>query len=79
MCGAISPCAKSDLRSANSLIDDMVSYYEPENIDSMKDAIFRIYNDKKRVSHQIDSAQAFLAKYSWEKLQEDLISLYSNL
>ncbi len=59
--------------------EDMVSYFEPENIDSMVDAILELYHDESRRKRQAQMARKFLDKYGWEKHQMDLINLYKSL
>ena len=59
--------------------DDMVAYYEPENVDSMADAILSLYRDEGKRKKQAESAMAFLRKYGWESHQNDLLDLYRKL
>lgn len=59
--------------------DKMVSYYEPENIDSMAEAILRLYRDPLLQRTQTENARAFLEQYGWETHKMDLIDLYNKL
>jgi len=59
--------------------EEMVSFFEPENIASMKEAILRLYLDKARRERQIQTAKAFLEKYGWENQQHSLLGVYQNL
>ncbi len=59
--------------------DDMVCYFEPENVDSMASAILKLYQDKSLRREQAEKAKAFLAQYGWEKHQVDLINLYREI
>jgi len=59
--------------------EEMVSYFEPENIDSMVDAILELYHDESRRKRQVQMARKFLDQYGWEKHKMDLINLYKSL
>jgi len=59
--------------------DEMVCYFEPENIDSMASAILRLYKDKSLRKAQAEKAKAFVAQYGWEKHQVDLINFYREI
>jgi len=59
--------------------DEMVCYFEPENIDSMASAILRLYKDKSLRKAQAEKAKAFVAQYGWEKHQADLINFYREI
>ena len=58
--------------------DNMVGYFEPDNVDSMAGAILKLYKDKKRRLNQSLKAMSFLDNYNWEKHQELLINLYNS-
>jgi glycosyltransferase involved in cell wall biosynthesis len=59
--------------------DEMVSYYEPENVDSMAGAVLRLYKDRSMRKKQAEKAKAFLDQYGWEKHRMGLINLYKEL
>ena len=59
--------------------DEMVCYYEPENVDSMAGAVLRLYKDRSMRKKQAEKAKVFLDQYGWEKHQMDLIGLYESL
>lgn len=59
--------------------DEMVCYFEPEDVDSMASAILKLYNDRSMRETQAEKAKAFLDQYGWEKHQMDLIGLYESL
>lgn len=59
--------------------DAMVSYYEPENVDSMAGAVVRLYKDRSMRKKQAEKAKAFLDQYGWEKHRMGLINLYKEL
>lgn len=59
--------------------DDMVSYFEPGDIGSLADAIFKLYKDKSKREIQVKNARKFLDKYGWENHKMGLINLYKGL
>jgi glycosyltransferase involved in cell wall biosynthesis len=59
--------------------DDMVTYFEPEDMDSLTGAIRELYSNEAKRKRQIQSAKKFLELYGWEIHQYDLINLYRNL
>lgn len=59
--------------------DDMITYFEPENVDSLAQAILNMLNDESRRKAQAEKAKAFLDQYGWEKHRNDLINLYREL
>ena len=59
--------------------DEMVEFYEPENIDAMSEAILKLYRDKDLREKQANKAKRFLDIYGWEKHQNDLINLYREI
>jgi glycosyltransferase involved in cell wall biosynthesis len=59
--------------------DDMVSYYEPEDVESLADRVCRLYSNHNLRRQQAQSAQAFLTQYGWEKQGAELVALYRQL
>ena len=59
--------------------DDMVKYFEPDNVDSLARVILEAYRDEQKRNTQVIMARKFLEKYGWEKHQMNLINLYRNL
>ena len=59
--------------------DNMVTYFEPENVESMANAILELYRNEKKRREQIINARKFIEKYGWEKHQMELIRLYEEL
>jgi len=57
---------------------EMVSYFEPGNVDSMVEAVLNLYRDKARREQQPQRAKLFLEKYGWDCQQRILRGLYSN-
>jgi glycosyltransferase involved in cell wall biosynthesis len=56
--------------------DGMVSFFEPENVDAMAEAILKMYRDGSRGKSQAEKAKDFLEKYGWEKQSGDFIYFY---
>ncbi|NIR46961.1 glycosyltransferase family 4 protein [candidate division KSB1 bacterium] len=74
------PVAASRLKTIEYYFsEDMVSFFEPENIDSMADTISMMYKDQRKRQRQAMNAKVFLEKYGWEKHQLDLMRLYDHL
>jgi glycosyltransferase involved in cell wall biosynthesis len=59
--------------------DDMVTYYEPENIDALSAAILRLHGDAGLRQRQAANARAFLARYGWERQGQELVAMYRTL
>jgi glycosyltransferase involved in cell wall biosynthesis len=59
--------------------DDMVSYYEPDNVDSMADAIYRLHCRPDLGRDQARKAEGFLRDHGWERQGPELVSFYEQL
>ena len=59
--------------------NEMVSYFEPENVDSLTSAVLELYQNELKRKNQIQMARKFLDRYGWENHQMDLIKLYNEL
>lgn len=57
---------------------EMVSYFDAENVESMAEAILRLYHDKARRKSQVVMARSFLEQNGWEK-NNSLRRLYGEL
>jgi len=57
----------------------MVSYFEPENVESMVATTVRVYKDRAGREQQSRSAKSFLEKYGWQNRQNGLSGLYNSL
>jgi len=64
---------------ANYFADDMVSYYEPDDVDSMAGAIYRLHCQPDLQRDQAQKAQGFLRDYGWERQGPELLSFYHRL
>ena len=59
--------------------EHMVTYYEPEDVQSLADAIYRLYCEPELRSNQVHQAAAFLGEYGWERQGVDLVNFYQQL
>src|SRR5206468_10437032 len=59
--------------------DDMVAYYEPENVESLADAIERLHIRPQARAGQAARAHEFLRRYGWEQQGDALVGLYRGL
>jgi glycosyltransferase involved in cell wall biosynthesis len=59
--------------------DEMVSYFEPDDSDSMSSAILEIYQNQGRRDRQVRAARRFLDRFGWETHQSDFLALYNRL
>ena len=59
--------------------DDMVTYYEPEDVESLAAAVVGLHDDRERRQRQAMSASGFLSQYGWERQGRELISMYHTL
>jgi glycosyltransferase involved in cell wall biosynthesis len=59
--------------------DDMVTYYEPENVRSMTDALYRLYCSPVLRAKQAESAAKFLEQHGWERQGADFVAFYRAL
>jgi glycosyltransferase involved in cell wall biosynthesis len=59
--------------------DDMVNFFEPDNAESMAEAILKVYHDRSRRRTQAYKAREFLAHYGWQKQSLDFIRFYHSI
>jgi glycosyltransferase involved in cell wall biosynthesis len=59
--------------------DDMVSYYEPEDVQSLADSIYRLYLEPAAGRLQAERANGFLREYGWERQGAELVTFYRQL
>jgi glycosyltransferase involved in cell wall biosynthesis len=59
--------------------DEMVSYFEPENICSLASSILELYQNRRKREGQTRSARRFLDQFGWEIHQRDFLNLYNSL
>ena len=56
--------------------DDMVSYYEPDDVESMANAIYRLSRDPDARTGQAARAHGFLDAYGWQRQGIELVRFY---
>jgi glycosyltransferase involved in cell wall biosynthesis len=59
--------------------DDMVSYYEPDDVGSMADAIYRLHAQPQLRRDQPSRAADFLREYGWDRQGPELVAFYEGL
>jgi len=59
--------------------DDMISFFEPENVDAIAGAIEALVRSPERRKQQSRNAGAFFEEYGWEKQKHDLLNLYRRM
>lgn len=59
--------------------DDMVTYYEPESVEALVDAVVRLEGDRERRERQTALARGFLTQYGWERQGKELVTMYHTL
>ena len=59
--------------------DDMVFFFEPEDVASLSNAIFDAFTDINRREEKARNAMMFFRKYTWESYKSDLQDLYESL
>jgi len=58
--------------------NDMVSYFEPGNVDSIVEATVALYKDKARRAQQPLNAKSFVQKYGWDNAKMSLKAIYED-
>jgi len=59
--------------------NEMVSYFEPEDVESLAQAILDLSKNEIKGKAQAEKAKAFMDQYRWEKNKMDLINLYKEI
>ena len=59
--------------------EDMLNYFDVENVDSLSSAILDSYQNEEKRVRQIRNARNFLDRYGWEHQKQDLIGLYRSM
>jgi glycosyltransferase involved in cell wall biosynthesis len=59
--------------------DDMVAYYEPDDVHSLADAIYRLYSQPAARGLQAERANQFLQEYGWDRQGAELVTFYRQL
>jgi glycosyltransferase involved in cell wall biosynthesis len=59
--------------------DDMVLFYEPENVESLADGVHRLYSRPELAARQAERARAFLTRHGWERQGPEITEFYEEL
>jgi len=59
--------------------EDTVAFYEPEDVRSLADSIYRLYCDPELRRRQAERAGTLLGGYGWERQGAELVTFYQNL
>ena len=74
------PVVAPRLKTIEHYFDNsMVSYFEPDNVDSLAKSIYELYKNENRRKTQSEKAKSFTKKYDWVKHKHNLIDLYNEL
>ena len=64
---------------AHYFSDDMVAFYEPEDVHSFADSIYRLWQQHELRCTQSERAGAFMTQYGWERQGPELVTFYRDL
>jgi glycosyltransferase involved in cell wall biosynthesis len=64
---------------AHYFSQDMVTFYEPDDVASLTKAIVCLHRNVNRRRAQAQRAQEFLASHGWERQGEELVTMYEAL
>ena len=74
------PAAVPRLRTIQHYFsDDMVFYYEADNVESLAGCLKRLHGQPQLRRERAERARAFLDKYGWEHKSGELVALYESL
>jgi glycosyltransferase involved in cell wall biosynthesis len=57
---------------------DMVFFFEPDEIESLADAILSAYNHEEERNRRVERARTLLERYGWDTHKYNLIGLYGS-
>lgn len=59
--------------------NDMVAYYEPEDVTSLADAVYHLYANPEIRGRQANQAARFLRDHGWERRGAEFVNFYQRL
>jgi glycosyltransferase involved in cell wall biosynthesis len=59
--------------------EDMVSYFQPEDVSSLAEAIYRMYCQPSVRRRQAELASEFLEQHGWDRQGSELVAMYNRL
>jgi len=75
------PIIASDVGGLAKIIEDQKTglLAEPRNVDSLKEKILTLYQNKKLGETLVNNAFEFVKNYSWEKIAKEIEKVYNDL
>ena len=58
---------------------DVGELYEPDNSDSMAEAVKKVLSDQKRYKQMISNTRMVICNYNWQNQKEKLLNIYKDL
>ena len=59
--------------------ENMVTFYEPDNVESLAAAVVRLYENPNLRERQAKVAKEFLTHYGWQRQGAALVTMYQEL
>ena len=59
--------------------EDMVQYYDPEDVESLAEAISQLHARSDARREQASRARAFINDYGWERQGAELVAMYRTM
>ncbi len=69
----------SNKTSMPEILGDVVSYFEPEDLDSMENAINKALENRKDEKHISKEIVNQLKKFSWERMSKETLQIYKKV
>ncbi|GAB3931394.1 glycosyltransferase family 4 protein [Larkinella terrae] len=73
------PCVLSNRSSLPEVAGSAASYFDPENPDSIREAVGQILNSSELRQDLIQKGRERLRQFSWEKTVQETLALYQDL
>lgn len=73
------PVVSSDATCLPEIYGEAPHYFDPEDVQSMTDAINEVLTDKKLRAELIERGRAQAKKYSWRRMAEQTLKVYDHL
>ncbi|MDL2363294.1 MAG: glycosyltransferase family 1 protein [Patescibacteria group bacterium] len=70
------PVVSSDATCLPEIYGDAAHYFDPENVESMADAINEVLTDKELREKLIKNGKLQVEKYSWQRMAEQTLRVY---
>ncbi len=73
------PVVCSDIPVFHEIYGEAALYFDPNNIDDIREKITICLNDSNQLSKIIEEGREQLNKYSWEKLSRETLKIYESV